>query len=657
MSIPLLDKTEYLVSSTGLESSPDSIILNGTMWTVFSNLGNLGIRQYEGNIYKRIRIGVSYFHLSIALNNDLTVNPNRFWLWEITNNNVLNLVEIEPHDSTAPTIIDVTQIKTNLLRLKAVVSANESVKLFCINKTVPNTLSLSVYRHIKTAISDYNQQLYWNSTRPTGLDVIIADLSPMVFDVTMTDIASPPNVNLDEYILGIPSISTTTQVPFVLSVHLIWSSIIDADTYVLERSTDNFITSLEVYRGSSFNINSVVPVAGTYYYRVKSRIDSVDFESDWSAVTNVIVTQPFLAAPSITTISQITNTLSVHLIYTAILNADMYVVEQSTDNFVTSLEIYRGGLTDITDIVPAGGLTYYYRVKARIDSVGLESNWSSTASLLVVDPIVPTIIAPILLNTTINQFTFNSIRIPSDTISIFNDYINYSSSTTALAISTGIKTLQVSGPFLKFVAGHTITISAAYNNFNNSMTGTITSYNSINQTLTVNVTSISGSGSYYLWYVSINNNSKALLKFDIPLGYAFTSVAITINNNSYFNKTVQIYQCLKSWTENATWIKYDNTNSWSLPGCSNPGAGNDYNSTLLGEITDIAPPNLKSSQPSWSFHLNAAGISIVNQISAGTIANNGFIITATYNALHPIERLAFLSRQTAPLNVSLTCGT
>ena len=117
MTIPVTDRIENLLSGIGTESYPDSIILNNTMWTVYSTFGNLNLIEYQGNRFTRVRLDIADFRISRALNNDLTLNPNAFWLWEITPSNILNLVEIEPHSNTQPDIISVSEIHNNILYL------------------------------------------------------------------------------------------------------------------------------------------------------------------------------------------------------------------------------------------------------------------------------------------------------------------------------------------------------------------------------------------------------------------------------------------------------------------------------------------------------------------------------------------------------------
>ena len=291
MSIPITDRIEYPVSSIGSESIPSSVIVGSTLWTMFSSFGNLYLKEYESGLNKRVRIGVSHFDLSIALNSDNSINPDKFWLWEITPENILNLVEIEPHPGSNPTVIDVTQIKAGILRSKAIISPNKYVKVFCLNSTIPKTLDLLVYHHIKTAVIDYSTNIFWNSTRLEDLGGNLIQ-TPSKFFISSLDVVSPPEVYEDEYTFEIPSIILIEQVVGLLKTHLIWTSVIGADIYVVERSKEDplFFTPTEVYRGPLTDIQDIVPDGEfVYYYRIKARIDSADLESDWSPIESIFI--------------------------------------------------------------------------------------------------------------------------------------------------------------------------------------------------------------------------------------------------------------------------------------------------------------------------------------------------------------------------------
>lgn len=177
MAIPQTDQLENLLSGIGTETFPDSIILNNSMWTVYSAFGNLNLIEYQGSRFTRIRRNVINFRLSRALNNDLTLNPNCFWLWEITPSNILNLVEIQPHSNAQPDIVSATSLKTGVLQVKAVVNPEKNVNVFCINNTIPNTIKARKYVTAARVVGD-----------PTPVSIFIPNVAAYTYHIPeMTD--------------------------------------------------------------------------------------------------------------------------------------------------------------------------------------------------------------------------------------------------------------------------------------------------------------------------------------------------------------------------------------------------------------------------------------------------------------------------------------
>ncbi|MBD5118549.1 MAG: hypothetical protein HDT37_05515 [Clostridiales bacterium] len=71
-------------------------------------------------------------------------------------------------------------------------------------------------------------------------------------------------------------------------------------------------------------------------------------------------------------------------------NLEGYKVERSLDGGTTWTQIYQGGLTSTTNIVPFGTDSVIYRAKA-YDSEGLESNWKTSAQVTVINNTAPTV--------------------------------------------------------------------------------------------------------------------------------------------------------------------------------------------------------------------------------------------------------------------------
>ncbi len=71
-------------------------------------------------------------------------------------------------------------------------------------------------------------------------------------------------------------------------------------------------------------------------------------------------------------------------------NLEGYKVERSLDGGTVWTQIYQGGLTSTTNIVPFGSESVMYRVKA-YDAEGLESGWKTSAQVTVINNTAPTV--------------------------------------------------------------------------------------------------------------------------------------------------------------------------------------------------------------------------------------------------------------------------
>ena len=71
-------------------------------------------------------------------------------------------------------------------------------------------------------------------------------------------------------------------------------------------------------------------------------------------------------------------------------NLEGYKVERSLDGGTAWTQIYQGGLTSTTNIVPFGSESVMYRVKA-YDAEGLESGWKTSAQVTVINNTAPTV--------------------------------------------------------------------------------------------------------------------------------------------------------------------------------------------------------------------------------------------------------------------------
>lgn len=108
-------------------------------------------------------------------------------------------------------------------------------------------------------------------------------------------------------------------------------------------------------------------------------------------------------------------------------------------------------------------------------------------------------------------FVASSTQLPDIDVTTFNGkWARYkgdgdrwtTTSNTSLTIGTGTKVLTTSEIGLSYITGQRIVISVPASP-GNKMEGTVTDYNPLSGTLTVDITAVDGSGTYSLWYVSL----------------------------------------------------------------------------------------------------------------------------------------------------------
>lgn len=111
---------------------------------------------------------------------------------------------------------------------------------------------------------------------------------------------------------------------------------------------------------------------------------------DGTVTTNTAPSTP----PSLTVPSQINGGSTITLSWGASSDAEGnlagYKAERSLDGGTTWSQVYQGGGTSTTNIVPFGTETVMYRVKA-YDSAGLESAWRTSAQVAVINNTAPTV--------------------------------------------------------------------------------------------------------------------------------------------------------------------------------------------------------------------------------------------------------------------------
>jgi hypothetical protein len=126
--------------------------------------------------------------------------------------------------------------------------------------------------------------------------------------------------------------------------------------------------------------------------------------------------------------------------------------------------------------------------------------------------------------------------------------------------------------------------------------------------------------------------SSALMKWDfssIGTGTHVNSVSMKLNIVGATFDTYNLYQVKRNWTENgATWNTYDGTNNWTTAGAND--TTNDISATVLGSADAEATG-------SYTFTLNAAGISVVEGWVNGTTPNYGMLFMNDAGALDGVD--------------------
>jgi len=288
MSIPSNEREQILVSSTNDERQSQAVIVKGTYWNIFSSFGNLHMREFGGAYSLRISESTPKFHVTNALDGMGALLTDRFWLWKVSTSGVLSLLEIEPFVNGPPTIYDTTVIATDIVNIRANVTANNPVAVYCLTTTDDYVLRL--YANVKTGIPDAVSDLNWSPSRLANYDTNTFDSSLIV---AYMDVHSPPNIYTEDYSLTVPQLLTYSQVGVTLQIQLTWDTIIGTEGYRVERSINDplFGSSTVIYSGTLTSFTDNVPsyLTTCYYYRVKQELPSLDLESSWSTVRSVVL--------------------------------------------------------------------------------------------------------------------------------------------------------------------------------------------------------------------------------------------------------------------------------------------------------------------------------------------------------------------------------
>lgn len=187
------------------------------------------------------------------------------------------------------------------------------------------------------------------------------------------------NLTAFELNASVLTISSATSTTAALS----WTSVTNATTYTVHRSTDKrfpVAKTTQIYSntGTSMTASSLTP--GTiYYFRVTA---SGSGYGNSVSIIKSVKTLTSLAAPA-TLVASNVSTTSMTLTWAAVTGATGYILERATaSNFGTGLTTaYTGALltTSVTGLTT--GTTYYFRVRAtKAGHTGLNSTTTTQAT-------------------------------------------------------------------------------------------------------------------------------------------------------------------------------------------------------------------------------------------------------------------------------------
>lgn len=182
--------------------------------------------------------------------------------------------------------------------------------------------------------------------------------------VTTTPVPTPP---------ATPTLKTITATNgnYIVS----WNSVTGATRYILQQSlTAAFGSPTVVFDGSGTSKQFTNQSPGTYYYRVAAANSAGTSAYSGIKSVTIAVTPPTpLAAPTLSATAS-----ACTLQWNTVSGATNYILQESTDNFVTTNELQRGSNTSYSLANHATGI-FNYRVKA-INATA-DGTWSNTISI------------------------------------------------------------------------------------------------------------------------------------------------------------------------------------------------------------------------------------------------------------------------------------
>jgi PKD repeat protein len=288
MSLPSSDRVEYPVSSIGIETFPQSIVVKGTLWMLHIGYGRIIIKEYGGQTNVIDTFNLKAYKLTAALKNDLSVDSDRFWVWIIDLSDVLSLYELEPYVNAKPVITySKLNLDTNVSNADVYVSANDSLRVITLYTT--KLLKSVRYQNIRSGTLPIISDLKWTSNRLSQFNNFITSAKTNI-SVSYLDVASPPNVYIESYTVTPPTNLSVFQIDNTNEISTSWDASVDSDMYRLERDTNIAFTSPTSVTTTLLSYVDTVPLSGIYYYRVIGISTPLLLQSTGSNTDDVTIT-------------------------------------------------------------------------------------------------------------------------------------------------------------------------------------------------------------------------------------------------------------------------------------------------------------------------------------------------------------------------------
>lgn len=290
MSIPVTTRAELPVSSIGIESYPQSVVAKNTLWTTYLSNSYIFLKEYSGyysNLNKQY-VAKQYI-LTKALKTDKTVDDDRFWFWIVDNSNNLSLYELEPFTNSEPILtFQKMSIAANVQSVSVHIVDSDYVRLVILDYS--NNLTCYTYSNIKNITEiPASQDLTWTATRLNSFSNFVGvDASSL--QISYLDVASPPNVYLDSYLVASPTNLIATTVGDTNEIQVSWDTVTNADLYILDMDDNPSFTSPTSISQAGNTYSHFTTLAGTHYYRVRSCIGALQLQSLWSSTVSSTVT-------------------------------------------------------------------------------------------------------------------------------------------------------------------------------------------------------------------------------------------------------------------------------------------------------------------------------------------------------------------------------